>query len=314
MDQLRLPSALENRERILIAGAGGGFDVFAGLPIYYRLRSLGKEVHLSNFSFTSLGGTDARSLNFGLYQVEPTTAGEDSYFPERVLARFLARRGDSAKIYALEKLGVEPTRQNYRLLADLHRLDAIILIDGGTDILLRGDEAGLGTPEEDMTSLGAVSGIELPTRIVSCVGFGIDSYHGVCHANWLENVAGLTREGSFLGATALLPTMPEVQLYLDAVNAADIATSRRPSIVNGSIASAITGRFGNFHRNSRTSGSQLFINPLMALLWSFDLAGVAKRNLYLNLLEGTQTIWEVQGAIEGFRHTVQWRSREAIPH
>jgi len=42
MDQLRLPSVLENCHRILVAGAGGGFDVFAGLPVYERPRALGK--------------------------------------------------------------------------------------------------------------------------------------------------------------------------------------------------------------------------------------------------------------------------------
>ncbi|HZQ23284.1 MAG TPA: hypothetical protein VFA89_10825, partial [Terriglobales bacterium] len=47
-------------------------------------------------------------------------------------------------------------------------------------------------------------------------------YHGVCHANWLENVAALASEGAFLGAIALLKSMPEVQLYLDAVNFAEL--------------------------------------------------------------------------------------------
>jgi hypothetical protein len=40
MDQLRLPSAVENSECVLVAGAAGGFDVLAGLPIYERLLSL----------------------------------------------------------------------------------------------------------------------------------------------------------------------------------------------------------------------------------------------------------------------------------
>src|ERR1700739_3415653 len=61
-------------------------------------------------------------------------------------------------------------------------------------------------------------------------GFGIDAYHGVCHANWLENVAALTSEGAFLGATALLKRMPEVRLYLEAVNDADMTTSHPASL------------------------------------------------------------------------------------
>src|SRR5271168_1354793 len=57
VDELRLPSAIEKSECVLVAGAGGGFDVYAGLPIYKRLRLLGKKVFLANLSFVSLGTT-----------------------------------------------------------------------------------------------------------------------------------------------------------------------------------------------------------------------------------------------------------------
>jgi hypothetical protein len=314
MDTLHLPSAIENSERILVAGAGGGFDVYAGLPIYERLRLRGKKVFLANLSFVALGTTSARALTRALYLVEPTTTGQDLYFPERTLARFLSQRGEDVGVYAFEKLGVAPIREGYAHLVQLLGLDAIVLVDGGTDILLRGDEVGLGTPSEDMASLAAVAAMDVPTRVVACVGFGVDTYHGVCHANWLENVAALATDGAFLGATALLERMPEVRLYLDAVNAADMATQLRPSIVNGSIMSAIEGHFGDYHRNPRTQSNRLFINPLMSFLWAFDLAAVAQRNLYLDRLANTATIQDIHLAIEYFRETVRCRPWEAIPH
>ena len=314
MDQLRLPSAIENSQRVLVAGAGGGFDVYVGLPIYERLRSLDKQVFLANLSFVSLPITTARRLTTALYAVDSHTAGHDFYFPKRTLAQFLSQRGERISVYAFEKLGVSPVREGYAHLVELLNLDAIILVDGGTDILMRGDEAGLGTPAEDMASLASVAALSVPTRVVACIGFGIDSYHGVCHAHWLENVAGLIADGAFLGATALLRTMPEVQLYHDAVNAADLATPLQPSIVNASIVSAIEGRFGDYHRNPRTSGSKLFINPLMSLLWTFDLASVARRNLYLERLSNTNTAWEILLEIESFREEVRHRRWESIPH
>jgi hypothetical protein len=240
--------------------------------------------------------------------------GQDFYFPERSLAQFLSRQGEPVTVYAFEKLGVAPIREGYDHLVRSLDLDAIVLVDGGTDILLRGDEAGLGTPAEDMASLAAVAAMNVPTRIVACVGFGIDAYHGVCHAHWLENVAALTADGAFLGAAALLERMPEVRLYLDAVNAADMATPMQPSIVNGSVASAIEGRFGDYHRSRRTQSSKLFINPLMSLLWMFDLAAVARRNLYLGSLEDTETTWDIHLAIERFSESVRRRPWEAIPH
>jgi hypothetical protein len=51
-----------------------------------------------------------------------------------------------------------------------------------------------------MTSLSAVSALEVPLRFVACIGFGVDSYHGVCHAHFLENVATLERDGAYLGS------------------------------------------------------------------------------------------------------------------
>ncbi|GAB3876495.1 hypothetical protein GCM10029964_023510 [Kibdelosporangium lantanae] len=44
--------------RVLVAGAGGGFDVYAGLPLAVGLTALGKEVHLANLSFADLSECD----------------------------------------------------------------------------------------------------------------------------------------------------------------------------------------------------------------------------------------------------------------
>ena len=42
MDELRLPASLERSRRVLVAGAGGGFDVYAGLP---NLRTTAPDGH-----------------------------------------------------------------------------------------------------------------------------------------------------------------------------------------------------------------------------------------------------------------------------
>ena len=57
----------------------------------------------------------------------------------------------------VKKVGVRPLRAAYQWLVEELRVSAVVLVDGGTDILMRGDEVGLGTPAEDMSSLAAVS-------------------------------------------------------------------------------------------------------------------------------------------------------------
>lgn len=304
---------LEAAERVLVAGAGGGFDVFAGLPLYFALTSAGKHVELANLSFTYLGGTTAPRLGPGLFRVEATSEGEPHYFPERHLAEWLGSVGMPGHVYAFEKVGVRPLREAYRHVLELVGADTVILVDGGTDLLMRGDEAGLGTPAEDMASLAAVHGLAVPNALAVCLGFGIDAFHGVCHAHFLENVAALEREGGYLGASSLHLSMPEVARFRDAVAFVHERMPERQSIVCGSVVSALEGHFGDHQRSARTASSELFINPLMSLAWHFDLGAVARHALHLPLLEGTETAFEVSARIEGFQRSVRLRERRPIP-
>ncbi len=169
-----------------------------------------------------------------------------------------------------------------------------------------------------MASLAAVSGLdEIPHRLVACLGFGgVDAYHGVNHSLVLENLAALDRDGSYLGAFSLLGSGGrEGALYLDAVAHAQRHTASHPSIVNGSVAAAVRGDFGNVRFTERTKDSELFVNPLMALYFCVDLPGLARRNLYLGLLERTALMRQVSSVIEEFRTTLpRQRPPRTFPH
>ena len=304
---------LRSASRVIVSGAGGGFDVYSGLPIALALRNMGKEVFLANLTFTYLGGTDAKQMAPHLAEVQAHTQGELDYFPERTLARWLASKGLPDTVYAFDKTGVVQLTESWATLKDHLSADAVVLVDGGTDILMRGDEAGLGTPEEDAMSLAAVAALDVPTRLLACIGFGIDAFHGVCHAHFLENVAALERDGHYLGAFSVPRASEEGAAFLDAVQHAAASTPKRPSIVNGSIAAAVRGEFGDVHFTKRTSSSELFINPLMGLYFTFDLEGVAARSLLVRIIRETETVFEVSALIEAVRERVSIRPRKPIP-
>jgi hypothetical protein len=309
---------LHDARRILIAGAGGGFDVYAGLPLAFALRAEGREVHLANLSFADLGGLDLGVwVDADVAAIRPDTVARGDYFPERTLARWLDGAGMPSTVYAFNRIGVQPLRAAYRaLVGHLGGVDAVILVDGGTDILMRGDESGLGTPEEDMASLGAVNGLqEIPHRLAVCLGFGVDAFHGVNHSLVLENLAALDRDGAYLGAFSLSRTDREGALYLDAVAHAQASTPEHPSIVNGSIAAALRGDFGNVQFTERTRRSELFINPLMSLYFCVDAVGLARRNLYLHLLERTHLTRQISSVIANFRDELpRQRPPRTFPH
>lgn len=316
---MKLPffEALASSRSVLLAGMGGGFDIFSGLPLYFWLKDQQKTVHLANLSFSNFYGLEDRLLAPSLWKIDADCEPWGTYFPEIHLCDWLNEAlEDSTPIYCIARDGALPVRQAYEaLLEHLGNVDTILLVDGGTDSLMRGDEVGLGTPQEDLASLAAVDSLEdVPTKLLASIGFGIDTFHGVCHAQWLESVAALTKAGAFLGSWSLTPDMPEAVLYKSAVDYVHACMEEHPSIVNSSILSAVAGEFGDFHTSERTEGSELFINPLMAAYWTFELGAVAKRHLFLDDLRETESFLELSTAISrgwGRQERKIWRD---IPH
>src|SRR5262245_57028645 len=299
MIQLPFFDALAPARRVLIAGAGGGFDLYCGLPLYFALRGAGKEAFLANLSFTPLDATTGRRLGPALMQVDADTQGPRyiNYFPEGYLCQWFRRQGEEVSVYCFDRTGVGPLREAYRDLQARLQFDTLLLVDGGTDSLMRGDEEGLGTPHEDVASLAATLDLPVQRKLLACLGFGVDHYHGVSHFRFLEAVAELTRAGAYLGAFALTADMPEARRYCDAVLAACAAMPRHPSIVNTSIISAIQGHYGDHHVTDRTAGSELWINPLMAMYWCFQAEPVARRVMYLERMSRTENYDDVMTVI-----------------
>lgn len=285
-----LPALLEQLgpcERVLLVGAGGGYDVYCGLPLFHWLKARGKTVFLASLSFR--GG----SLEL---------VNRPGSQPEECLSQFLQE-----PVYRFGAGGTQELLAHYKQLSQDLNLDALVLVDGGTDSLLRGDEPGLGSPGEDVASLAAAHLLDLPTKLLACLGFGLDAHHHVCHAYVLEAAADLTESGDFLGAFSLLPHMKELQLLADAVEFVKNQPGTRPSIIAGSVVAAANGQFGDVHVSPRTRGSLLLINPLMAMYWGFRVDGLAKRCLYLDQIVNTQSRGEITQAIHRFRESITLR-------
>lgn len=98
---------LRESKSILIAGAGGGFDVFSGLPLYFALRELGKTVHLANLSFAALPRDQGSRIEKNCARVTADSDGSESYFPEKTLSMwFRETRGEEVPIYCFPQCGI----------------------------------------------------------------------------------------------------------------------------------------------------------------------------------------------------------------
>jgi len=87
INQIPLFEELKESKTILLAGAGGGFDIFSGIPLYFNLKKQGKKVILANFSFTWLAETTAEKIFPYCYKIRSSDRDLSgrNYFPEKYL-------------------------------------------------------------------------------------------------------------------------------------------------------------------------------------------------------------------------------------
>lgn len=287
---------------ILIAGAGGGYDVFSGLPLFFELENLGYDVHLANFSFSDIVGLyEGEQLSDTLVGVSIDVENIDDYFPEYFLSEwFYNERNDFVSIWCFQKTGARPLVKNYKLLVEHLGIDCIILIDGGVDSLMRGDEKDAGTLLEDTLSIIAVNELhDVPLKFLVCLGLGVE--YELNYAHIFENIANLAKSETFLGTCSLLKQMPVFQQYMDAVLYTFDQQSKYPSVICSSVISAVNGEYGDFHLIKRTHGNELHISPLMSMYWFFDLPEVAKNNLLREALAFTTTVEDAWQKMEQAR-------------
>jgi hypothetical protein len=297
---------LAGAKSILLAGAGGGFDILCGLPLYFALKKQGLTVHLANLSFSFRhGDITGNWLGPDLVEVTASSSGNEYYFPEGYLSKWFCRKREDESIYCIRPSGSRAVLESYRTLLKHLGFDTIILVDGGVDAILKGDELRIGTPVEDMASLSAVSALELERKFLVCLGFSAET--DVSHAHALETIAGYIAADAFLGALALTAEMPEVKRFVEAVEFVFYDMRGYESVICSSVLSALEGKYGDFHRTRRTLGSQLWINPLMQLYWFFRLDGVAAGIPYLKEIMDSKTLDDVRAVIINFRDEVPRR-------
>lgn len=318
----RIFQLLSPAKTVLIAGCGGGYDVTSGLPLYFALKAKGKQVLLANLTFTNLQkrAPDAKCqyCNQCLRVTHDMEAGKesnDTYFPEFYLSLwFWEKFKERIPVFTFERdIGVAQLSKAYTKICSEHGVDAIVLVDGGTDSLMFGTEERLGTPVEDQTSIVAANSVDGVSKLLVAVGFGVDSFHGVSHGLFLENVATLEREGGYLGCFSIPNNSVEGELYLEGYLA--ISQHMQPSIVCASITDAMQGYFGNHHSTNRTGNSKLFINPLMPIYWTFDLQKVVAKIPYASALGATANYIDVRNVIFGHHNKLkkEGKLRQPIP-
>jgi len=257
---------------------------------------MGKRVHLANYSLFNLDLvqklTDAEELIPGRLIGVSGIPDDLSKLPcaEGGLAKWLkAEHGAPVTIYLLPNDGGIAIIDAYKTLAARLNPDALLLVDGGVDSLMRGDEEAPGTLIEDGLSLAGVRALPIPVKILACLGMGTEIEEGLAVSHALENIAALAKAGAFLGSCALTPDMEAFQFYESACRHVWEQSDQPKSHISTRVIPAVHGEFGDYHMYSDDQRLAVSISPLMGLYWFFDAHTVIEKNLILEMLAATHS-------------------------
>jgi hypothetical protein len=289
---------------IMLCGCGGGFDFVHSLVLYPELRRLGKQVVLGSYSFGDprriAGATPVFNDGQALaVRASAANVPDAHYGPEVHVCSFLDRRYPDAAphyvyAYYARAFCVPQLTRLYRQLRDAHDVDAIVLVDGGSDSLMAGDEEGLGDPIEDAVSVTTVADLTgLKAKLLVTIGLGTDRYNHVSDAATLRAIAELTQAGGFLGAASVERSSPGAHFYRACLRHIHRRQQFR-SVLAGTIDAAIQGWFGSARvppgLERRVRPGQLYLWPLMAMAWGFDVEKVAERSLLSRWIRRCQSV------------------------
>ncbi len=329
MTSLLLPSFLAHLADpsircVLLCGCGGGFDFVHALLLLPELRRLGKDVVIGSYSFGQPadieGGTTAFSQQGVVAKkVSAQCRAPRHYGPEVHLCSFLDLRepaGAPHEVYAYyaRAFTVPLLAELYRQLIDAHGIDAVVLVDGGSDSLMVGDEEGLGDPVEDAVSVAAVASLNgLKAKVLLSIGLGSDRYNHVSDAASLRAVAELTSSGAYLGAVSIEPRSEGFALYSSCLAHLDQRQSFR-SVLASNIRAAVQGGFGPAGSEGRAQDS-VYLWPLMAMMFAFDVDKVAERSLMAGWIRDCRSVLDCHLAVERGRRELgdNLRATEELP-
>jgi len=293
---LNLPRIICEGSGCLYIGGGGGWDILGSIPLGLS-RS---PIEVARYANLSSQHSD--------FLVSEPFEGCNPEYPLQTTRPYL-------NLSVIGRHGVQLVRKAIlEILAD-KEIDTIIVVDGGVDALMTGDEVGAGTFLEDSIMLAAVSGLTGYKSYLACLGFGTETDEELNHYRCLENMAALNAAGAFLGSCSLTADMWDFEYYKETHELASKLC--KPSHIHSKVIAAVEGKFGNvnleYDARLVAPKAGTFINPLMASYWFFDLRKVAARNKLVPLIEKTNTIVDAIITLRQNVSIMDKRDRQTIP-
>lgn len=308
---------------MLLTGCGGGFDFVHSMTLVPELKRLGKRIVIGSYSFGDpawiQGGHRVELEGVPLTVIaDASCSGDRRYGPEVGMCQFLDEEYPSDKphrvyAYNARHFTVATLTTLLSHICNENEVDAVVSVDGGSDSLMAGDEAGLGDPIEDATTVATIALLKekvprVRAAMLLVMGFGCDRFNTVSDAASLRAVAELNAAGGFLGSMSLEFATPPMQFYsrcLDFLN----RTSTFRSVIANSITESSRGAFGSdvvpTTLRKRVNSGELYLWPLMSFQFAFSIEHVFRRSLLGPELVKCTCIEETYATLRNLRHTLK---------
>ncbi len=312
-------------KNVLLVGCGGGFDFIHGMLLYPALMELNKNVVIGSYSFGLTDKINCEMLNIpGINDIQiklctGSITPDPHYAPEINVCRYLdavyPETLHSVYAYYARDFNVGKLKRLYEYLCEKHSVDCIIAVDGGSDSLMTGDEAGLGDVIEDLVSVTAISllSCDIP-KLLFTVGLGADRFNDVSDASALRAVSELQRIGGYLGSLGLDNSAASFIFYKNCIEYIyDKQTFR--STVAGFILGGIEGYYGNeevpVYLNRKFKSKDKFAFwPVMGFLFAFDIVKVAERSHLPEVIRKCPSVPHTWKAVTAFRQSIREKIRK----
>lgn len=310
---------LKNCKNILILGMGGEFDVFAGLPIYLTLEKMGMKLHLGSFTHVQwnvvTSHTECIPMAQGCVGVTGNIKQASDFFPEMYLSSYfkdVKSREVPVWTFKRDQSVAEYTNSLDTLVKHIG-IDVIILVDGGVDSIMVGDEEGSGSMMEDTLSLAAVKNVDVPIKMLGCVGFGTETEENLSHYSALENIAKIIKQGGFYGTCSLVSYMDCFKEYKAICEHVWKQPNHKKSHIQTKVIPSAEGEFGDYHMFPMEKKNDIFVSPLSNIYWFFNAQAPIYNNLVIPAIEEKETFFEaVQVGVPMIKNFVK-RPRREIP-
>jgi len=273
--EFNLPISVKDYSNILIVGVGGGYDVVTALPLYFKLKSMYKNVLLGSTNQVNnvLKKNNVPDLYPGVYAVKEETLEHE----DMVEAQLSEMLRDT--VYSFNKNGVKLLAKALNYVINENDIDLVIAVDGGVDALINGTEEHQGTPIEDLITLAALNRIQGVDKVLCCVGMGSESDEKLTVDNMTNTFLSSYKDKSFLGASAWAKTLPvhkTLKVY-------DSLVKHRKSHILNPIRDALNGEISNTIKSSH----------ILPICWFFDLDAIAEKNTLIPKMKDTLSFNEV---------------------